>query len=129
VLLGAGFRILAFSRLRTSHIAWAGSCRRPSHGSDPARGQDVRSNRRLPTPPGPYGESSTTPPAPGRVDTVPQEMLERLKIARHVAVEEHDADTRVDRKPADSQASMSAAAAASSRPCGPNARYHAIIAG
>ena len=31
--------------------------------------------------------------------TVPQEMLERLEIARHVAVEKRDPDTRVDGKP------------------------------
>jgi len=32
--------------------------------------------------------------------TVSQEMLERLKVARHVAVEERDPHTRVNRKPA-----------------------------
>jgi hypothetical protein len=36
----------------------------------------------------------------GGPGAIPQQMLERLKIARHVAVEEGDADTRVDRKPA-----------------------------
>ncbi len=35
----------------------------------------------------------------GRPGAIPQEMLERLKIARHVAVEERDPHTRVDRKP------------------------------
>ena len=43
-----------------------------------------------------HGEPLECKRGPG---TVPQEMLERLKVARHVAVEERDPDTRVDGKP------------------------------
>ncbi len=43
-----------------------------------------------------HGEPLECKSGPG---TVPQEMLERLKVARHVAVEERDPDTRVDGKP------------------------------
>ena len=43
-----------------------------------------------------HGEPLEYERGPG---TVPQEMLERLEIARHVAVEERDPDTRVDGKP------------------------------
>ena len=69
------------------------------------RGGGTRSASRLRNP---KDTSSTTPLAPCRVDfrfrpgptQLAALMLERLKIARHVAVEERDADTRVDRKPA-----------------------------
>ena len=44
-----------------------------------------------------HGESMKCERRPG---PVAQEMLERLKVARHVAVEERDADGRVDGKPA-----------------------------
>ncbi len=36
----------------------------------------------------------------GRPGAIPQQMLQALKIARHVAVEERDADAGIDRKPA-----------------------------
>ncbi len=44
-----------------------------------------------------HGEPLERKGGPG---AIPQQMLERLKIARYVAVEERDADARVDRKPA-----------------------------
>jgi len=43
-----------------------------------------------------HGEPLECEGGPGAVS---QEMLERLKIARHIAVEERDPHTRVDRKP------------------------------
>jgi len=52
-----------------------------------------------------------------RPGAISQEMIETLEIARHVAVEERDADARIDGNPLFSQVGMSVAACASRNPC------------
>ena len=51
----------------------------------------------------------------GRPPAKSQEMLQALKVARHVPIDEHDSHVHIDGNPLFSQASMSAAVAASSR--------------